>query len=50
MMWLDPGVDPGHTIGVVALADRPFDDWAADALRLWPALSDSAIEEFAGAC
>ena len=49
MMWLDPAVSPGHTLGLVALTDRPFDDWASDALRLWPAVSDAAIEEFAGA-
>ena len=49
MMWLDPDVAPGHALGVVTLADRPFDDWAADALRLWPALSDAVIGEFAGA-
>ena len=48
MMWLDPDVAPGHTLGVVALADRPFDEWAGDALRLWPALSDAVIEEFVG--
>ena len=48
MMWLDPDVAPGHTLGVVALADRPCDEWAGDALRLWPALSDAVIEEFVG--
>jgi CubicO group peptidase (beta-lactamase class C family) len=42
MMW----VDPGHgDLGVVALADRAFDQWALD---MWPELSDSVIEEFAG--
>ncbi len=49
MMWLDPAVSPGHTLGLVTLTDRPFDEWASDALRLWPAVSDAAIEEFAGA-
>jgi len=49
MMWLDPEVIPGRSLGLVALTDRPFDDWAADALRLWPAVSDAVIEEFAGA-
>jgi CubicO group peptidase (beta-lactamase class C family) len=41
MFWIDP--DAG--IGVVALADRPFGPWAAQA---WPALSDAVLAEFAG--
>ena len=46
MMW----VDPGHgDLGLIALTDRAFDEWAAEALQLWPALSDALIEEFAGA-
>ena len=49
MMWLDPAVSPGHTLGLVTLTDRPFDEWSSEALRLWPAVSDAAIEEFAGA-
>jgi CubicO group peptidase (beta-lactamase class C family) len=43
MMWFDPVAD----VGVVALTDRPFDEWAADALELWPAVSDAALTEFA---
>lgn len=46
MMWVDPGHD---RLGMVALTDRGFDEWAADALRLWPEISDAVIEEFAGA-
>ena len=36
MFW----VDPEHRIGLVALADRPFGDWAKTA---WPALSDAVL-------
>ncbi len=43
MMWADPVVD----VGLVALTDRPFDEWAADALRCWPELSDAVIERLA---
>jgi CubicO group peptidase (beta-lactamase class C family) len=45
MMWIDPTVG----IGVVALTDRAFDEWADDALRLWPELSDAVLAEFAQA-
>lgn len=44
MMW----VDPQRAVGVVALTDRPFDEWAAEALRRWPELSDAVIEEWSG--
>jgi CubicO group peptidase (beta-lactamase class C family) len=44
MMWIDPSTDP--VIGLVALTDRRFDEWSADALRLWPAISDAVIAEF----
>lgn len=40
MMWLDPEVQ----LGLVALADRDFGEWAAAA---WPALSDAVRAEFA---
>jgi len=33
-------VDREHRIGLVALADRPFGDWAKTA---WPALSDAVL-------
>ena len=36
MFW----VDPDRRIGLVALADRPFGDWAKTA---WPALSDAVL-------
>jgi CubicO group peptidase (beta-lactamase class C family) len=38
MLW----VDPVAGIGLVALADRAFDDWARTA---WPALSDAVLAE-----
>jgi CubicO group peptidase (beta-lactamase class C family) len=41
MMWVDPVVD----IGVVALTDRPFDEWSGEALRRWPELSDEVLAE-----
>ena len=49
MLWLDPDIDAPHVLGLVILADRAFDEWAADALRLWPTVSDAVIEEFVGA-
>jgi CubicO group peptidase (beta-lactamase class C family) len=41
MMWVDPHAE----IGVVALTDRPFDEWRDDALRLWPQFSDAALAD-----
>lgn len=43
MFWIDPERD----LALLALADRPFDEWAATALRVWPELSDAVIAEFA---
>ena len=43
MAW----VDPAAGCALVALADRPFDDWA-DALETWRTLSDDVLAEFAG--
>lgn len=39
MMWIDPVAG----ISLIALTDRAFDLWAADALQLWPQLSDAVI-------
>jgi CubicO group peptidase (beta-lactamase class C family) len=39
MMW----VDPVARTSVVALTDRMFDEWAPEALRAWPALSDAIV-------
>ncbi|HWL44072.1 MAG TPA: serine hydrolase domain-containing protein [Ilumatobacter sp.] len=41
MMW----VDPVAGTGTVVLTDRRFDDWAADALRLWPEYSEALLAE-----
>ena len=42
MFWIDPERD----LALVALADRDFDEWAAAALDVWPALSDAVIAEY----
>ncbi len=44
LLWVDPGA---HT-ALIALTDLPFDAWSADALRLWPELSDAVLAEVAG--
>ena len=41
MMW----VDPAAGCALVALTDRPFDDWSIEAMRCWPALSDAVLAE-----
>lgn len=41
LLWMDPGAQ----IACVALTDRMFDEWASDALRLWPQLSDAVLDE-----
>ena len=43
LLW----VDPGAQIACVALTDRPFDQWSAEALQLWPAFSDAVLAEAA---
>jgi CubicO group peptidase (beta-lactamase class C family) len=43
VMW----VDPDARCGLVALTDRPFDDWSIDAMKLWPALADAVIADVA---
>ena len=43
MFWIDPDRD----LGVIALADLDFDQWAAAAMEAWPALSDAVIAEYA---
>jgi CubicO group peptidase (beta-lactamase class C family) len=42
MMW----VDPTRRLGLVALTDRGFDEWAADALRLWSQVSDAVLATY----
>lgn len=39
MLWVDPTIDTA----LVALTDRPFDQWSDVALREWPALSDAVV-------
>ena len=42
--WMEEGLG----IGMCVLTDRPFSAWAADALRLWPQLSDAVLAEHRG--
>ncbi|MGB0112916.1 MAG: serine hydrolase domain-containing protein [Ilumatobacteraceae bacterium] len=42
MFWVDPDLD----LAVLALAERDFDEWSDDALRVWPELSDAVIAEY----
>jgi CubicO group peptidase (beta-lactamase class C family) len=44
MTWIDPDRD----LALVALADRPFDEWGSTALRVWPELSDAVVAAHAG--
>jgi CubicO group peptidase (beta-lactamase class C family) len=43
MMW----VDPQAGCALVALTDRPFDDWSIEAMKRWPELSDAVVAEVA---
>lgn len=47
MMWVDPDA-PSGPIGLIALTDRPFDEWSGEALRHWPELSDAVLAEAPG--
>lgn len=38
-------VDPAMGVACLALTDRPFDEWADEALQLWPAFSDAVLAE-----
>jgi hypothetical protein len=40
MFW----VDPEAQLGLVALSDRPFDEWA---ILGWPSLSDAVLDAYA---
>jgi CubicO group peptidase (beta-lactamase class C family) len=44
IVWVDPAVGAA----LIALTDRPFDEWSADALALWPQLSDAVLDELTG--
>jgi CubicO group peptidase (beta-lactamase class C family) len=48
MMWIDPDIRPNGTLGLVALTDRPFDEWADDAMASWRELSDAVIADHGG--
>ena len=41
LLW----VEPGAHVACLALTDRPFNDWSAEALQLWPSLSDAVLAE-----
>jgi CubicO group peptidase (beta-lactamase class C family) len=47
LIWVDAGAVDGRTVGCVALTDRPFGEWAIEALRLWPQLSDAVLADAA---
>ncbi|MEP7112607.1 MAG: penicillin-binding protein, partial [Ilumatobacteraceae bacterium] len=40
-MWVDPAVG----VACLALTDRAFDEWAVEALRMWPEFSDAVLAE-----
>lgn len=44
MMWVDPAI----ATGVVALTDRPFDEWPEEALQRWSQFSDAVVIERRG--
>lgn len=45
MMWTDPDA----ALSLIALTDKPFDEWGSTALQRWPELSDLALTEFGAA-
>lgn len=47
MCWIDRDAVPGTELALVALTDRPFDEWSIEAMRCWPELSDAVIAEVA---
>ena len=44
-LWVDPGATNHGAVACAALTDRPFDDWAAEALMRWPELSDAVLAD-----
>jgi len=44
LLW----VDMGAQVACIALTDRPFDEWSAEALLRWPAFADAVLAEVAG--
>lgn len=45
LLWVDPGAVHDRVVACVALTDRPFDEWADEALRVWPMFSDAVVDE-----
>ena len=43
LLWIDPVA----AVGLIALTDRRFNEWPAQALQLWPALSDAVLSDAA---
>ena len=43
LLWVDPSVE----VAGVALTDRPFDEWSAEALEHWPRWIDAVLTEVA---
>ena len=48
LLWVDTGAVHVRDVAFIALTDRMFDEWAAEALRLWPELSDALLDEVSG--
>lgn len=53
-LWMERGVEgdqpvEGGGLALVALTDRPFGEWSADALVQWPRLSDTVLASCATA-
>lgn len=47
LLWVDLGAVHERAVACVALTDRPFDEWADTALRVWPELSDALLAQVA---
>ena len=41
LVWIDPVAQ----VSLIALTDRRFDQWSAEALQLWPELADAVVAE-----
>ena len=48
LLWVDTGAVHDREVACIALTDRMFDEWASEALQLWPELSDTLLDEIAG--
>ena len=45
LLWIDPTAYADRQVACIALTDRAFDEWQADALRLWPEFGDAVLAE-----